>query len=340
MASDLAALIADKDFQALAPGDQRAVLSRATGDQSFGSLSDEDTQQYVSRATQKVQLTRPDLFAPPSAAGAPPSRQVAARQMQQSRLGKQDNSDPDLQRMNRNIYAADAASNPTPEDALMGAGALAATTGVGAAGRVALPFLGRQAAQHPVITAMVAQQAVHQARQIPGVGRFIPSAAEWLPFLFTGGKGEGAAAEAEAETAAPQVRAAQPSPVEAPAPTPQAQLPWMPPKAQMQFSPGKGPLPGSAEDIAETAQIQDQVRNQAEGESEALRRQGEAEGWARNTRARTPKSVLTGTADRPVKYTKTPGVRSGGTDSQASGSGDLTDVLQRSVAQAKARRGQ
>ena len=134
-------------------------------------------------------VPRPSLYAP---TGAPQS-QVP---WQQSRLGKQDNSDPDLARMNRNIYAADAASNPTPGDALAAGGALAAGTGVVRS----LPFLANVARQHPTITALAAQEAVHQARQIPGVGRFIPAAAEWLPFLIPGLKGKGAEA---AETEAP-----------------------------------------------------------------------------------------------------------------------------------------
>ena len=289
-------------------------------------LSDDEVKSYV-------RMKRPDLFGAPAGVPRPslyapanaPQSQVP---WQQSRLGKQDNSDPDLARMNRNIYAADAASNPTPTDALAAGGTLAAGAGLARS----LPFLANVARQHPTITALAAQEAIHQARQIPGVGRFIPGAAEWLPFLL-GGKGK-VAAETEApipEPSAPRAQAPAPQ-VEATATT--TQLPWVPPKVKMQFAPKEGPLAGSPEDIAETNQIQDQVRSQAEGESEALRRQGEAEGWARNTRTRTPKGVLTGTANQPVKYTKTPGVRSPGTaapQAPDSASDDLTEQWQRNL---------
>jgi len=44
---------------------------------------------------------------------------------------------------------------------------------------------------------MAAQEAIHQVREnVPG-GKYIPSAAEWLPFLMQGGKGESPAAAAE-----------------------------------------------------------------------------------------------------------------------------------------------
>ena len=47
---DLAGLIADQEFQGLAPTDKRTVLAKATGDQSFNELGDADTMSFVSKA--------------------------------------------------------------------------------------------------------------------------------------------------------------------------------------------------------------------------------------------------------------------------------------------------
>jgi hypothetical protein len=46
---NVAGMIADPDFQGLAPADKRAALTKLTGDQSFSSLNDGETMQFVSR---------------------------------------------------------------------------------------------------------------------------------------------------------------------------------------------------------------------------------------------------------------------------------------------------
>src|SRR6266567_3778826 len=46
---NVAGMVADPDFQGLAPADKRAALAKVTGDQSFSSLNDGETMQFVSR---------------------------------------------------------------------------------------------------------------------------------------------------------------------------------------------------------------------------------------------------------------------------------------------------
>ena len=183
MASDLAALIADRDFQSLGSSDQRAVLARATGDQSFRSLSDDDTQEYVSRAMQKIQLTRPDLVAPP---GVP----MPKVNMQESAWA------PGSNRNAAGIAGMPGASPSLPSagpgyTAAVGVPAGIAATAMG--GSVALPFLAGYAAKHPIVTAMIGSKVIQQARQIPTVGHYIPSWAEFLPFLYNPKAVEGGA---------------------------------------------------------------------------------------------------------------------------------------------------
>lgn len=46
--NNLNSLVADPDFQKLAPADQRRAMSGVTGDNTFGQLNDDQTRQYVS----------------------------------------------------------------------------------------------------------------------------------------------------------------------------------------------------------------------------------------------------------------------------------------------------
>lgn len=90
----------------------------------------------------------------------------------------------------------------------------------------------------------------------------------------------------------------------------------------------RGPIPGSAEDIAETKDIQGQVRDAADAEDRAR--------LLALTRERFPgrtKFDLTGQA---VKYTKTPGVKLADKVRQVPGPNeDLTSLLKKSVKWAK-----
>lgn len=172
----------------------RAKYPGAYDDMPDGILEQRVLAKYPAYHDLPLSAPNAGLAAP---AGAPPSRAQAGASMQPSYLAPA--HDPALDQA---IYQADARTNPTPGDALAGAGTLAAGTGVGAAAGVALPFLARQAAAHPTATRMIASEAIGQARKVPYVGRFIPPGSEWLPFLI-GGKG-GAAAEAEEGAATAQ----------------------------------------------------------------------------------------------------------------------------------------
>jgi hypothetical protein len=97
----------------------------------------------------------------------------------------------------------------------------------------------------------------------------------------------------------------------------------------------RGPIPGSAEDLAETRSIQDQIRDAAEREERTINSQNKREWFGRN-QAGTPKSELTGAAEKPVRYTSTPGIR-GLRVPEANE--DLTPILQQSLDQARAAKG-
>src|SRR5271157_5669957 len=54
---NLTGMLSDPDFRALGAEDQRAALSRLTGDNSFSNLSDDETSQFISRASKQVSGT-------------------------------------------------------------------------------------------------------------------------------------------------------------------------------------------------------------------------------------------------------------------------------------------
>lgn len=285
-----------------------------------------------------------------SAPLAPPGVPRPQVNMQQSLLGKQDNSDPDLQRLNRGIQAGN--TGPMPQDAFVGA----AIAGAPLAGAAALPFIAKQAVQHPVIAGMVGSELIKQARNIPYVGKMIPPGAEWLPFLLSKHAPEGAAQverDATAENSPfageGETTPAQTQPQATPQPQP-TKLPWTPAQATAQW-----PKPGSQADIDETRAIQEQVRNTADAEQQALQRLGNQERYTRST-----KSELTRSGNAPVKLTTTPSAStikpkvgnsppakppyylSGGaqTTGNAGQGEDLTDILQKSLDAVKKRKAQ
>ena len=99
----------------------------------------------------------------------------------------------------------------------------------------------------------------------------------------------------------------------------------------------KGPIPGSMEDRLESQSIEDSIRHAADREGQTIQSQNKRE-WFGNNQPGTSKSELTGQIAKPVKYTKTPGIKLGtvipSTDE------DLTPILQKSLAQARQLRGQ
>jgi hypothetical protein len=110
------------------------------------------------------------------------------------------------------------------------------------------------------------------------------------------------------------------------------------PPERPEIFPPRGPATGSAEDIAETRQIQDRIRNAAEGEDRSRLGIMRKDWFARNQPGLT-KGELTGTPEKPVRYSKTPGVRLADKVRQASAQGtkvpgpaeDMTPLLKKSL---------
>ncbi len=148
-----------------------------------GGLSDEDVKSYV-------QMKRPDLFGAPGAQPKPPQQP-----MSQSAWGSIDQSDPSIPKFggmhggSYDIAPRDSQGQISPDT--LKAEAIGGTAGIAssfapAAARASLPFIAAQAAKHPIIAGVAGQEAIHQARQLPGVGKFIPAYAELLPWLLSG----------------------------------------------------------------------------------------------------------------------------------------------------------
>jgi hypothetical protein len=103
----------------------------------------------------------------------------------------------------------------------------------------------------------------------------------------------------------------------------------------------RGPIPGSPEDLAESQAIEERVRNAAEQEGHTINSQVKRE-WFANNAPGTTKGELTGTPEKPVKFTKTPGIAPPKAQ-KAIPPGvvpkpeeDMTPLLQKSVERAKA----
>lgn len=208
--------------------------------------------------------------------------------------------------------------------------------GIGAAaavGPAAIPPVARAGAKfirnHPII----ATAALEGAKEIPGIGKYVSKIPSWLPML-AGGKG--GAASAEAEAAIPEAEAAGQA-IARPISAPRAPLP-----DSFHAGPGpviqRGPIPGSKADLAESRIIEDDVRHRALGEEQTFASQQKRDWFGRNQPG-SSKSELTGQIAKPVKYTKTPGVRApegikpGTTVPEPNE--DLTPVLEKSLAAAR-----
>jgi hypothetical protein len=147
-------MVNDPDFLGLAPADQRMALSKLTGDDSFGSLSDGDMLQFVSKMTGGMNLRAP-VPRPP------------VPQMQQSNLGIALGSGQNGIANPQQPAEQFAIQNPDQQ------GKLATAAGIGAAGsagvatvpsmanaaaRAAIPFVvkaGQMAAAHPMLTTIL-----------------------------------------------------------------------------------------------------------------------------------------------------------------------------------------
>src|SRR5437764_11708778 len=74
---NVAGMIADPDFQGLSPADKRAALGKVTGDNSFASLNDGETMQFISRFQKPMTSPQQQLGLPDPAAQA--KQQMMAR---------------------------------------------------------------------------------------------------------------------------------------------------------------------------------------------------------------------------------------------------------------------
>jgi hypothetical protein len=190
------------------------------------------------------------------------------------------------------------------------------------------PTIARTLARHPVATRVGASAAIGAARRIPYVGHLIPSGAELVPLLMgSGGTPEG-------EVVPPE-----------PGETPQFPAPRpLPPSSSDRLLPEEPgrvismrPEPGSREDILETRGIQEQMREAAEAQDRVRLSQARREWFGRNQPGAT-KGELTGAPERPVTYSRTPGVRIAGPRPGTivpAPDEDLTDLLRKSVMRAK-----
>lgn len=209
MASDLAALIADQDFQGLPPADKRTALSRATGDQSISGLSDPDTMQFVSRAMDKIKLTRPDLVAPPGVPTPQVPGNLAPSALDQAGVKMSFSAKGDLPFFYANDpNNASAEQNAgqfntvTQRDMGQVAGATAGTMAGMVGGPTAVTGgIGVAKAALKAAPYVAASEGINLLRQKLGTaGKFIPSGAEMIPYFMMGG-GKGSAASASAAEA-------------------------------------------------------------------------------------------------------------------------------------------
>jgi hypothetical protein len=105
----------------------------------------------------------------------------------------------------------------------------------------------------------------------------------------------------------------------------------------------RGPIPGSQEDMLESRSLQEQVRDAASAEQRTFASQQKRDWFGRNQSGST-KGELTGQPDKPVTFTKTPGVKL--KDQVKAGTtvpgpdDDLTPLLKKSLKQAIQERGQ
>jgi hypothetical protein len=112
-----------------------------------------------------------------------------------------------------------------------------------------------------------------------------------------------------------------------------------PPPAIPEIRPRSGP--GSAEDIAETRGIQEQARERGEQE-DRIRLSREKRDWFARNQPGATKAELTGAPEKPVRFTRTPGV---GARAPKPGTvvpspdEDLVPLLKKSLQQAKRKKG-
>lgn len=180
----------DPDFMAASPSDQMRYLSSTDSD--FAAASPQEQLGYLTHIRGLSPVSGPQLPQPTmetSGIGTATGPGVGSG----SKVPRAIQNAPDW------VGNAIAAGTAGGVGALAGAPALAA----------AKSAIGPIAARHPVATAMLASEAIGQARKIPYVGKFVPPYSEMIPFLLGEGKGAVAAPAETAEgAAAPATEAA------------------------------------------------------------------------------------------------------------------------------------
>jgi hypothetical protein len=296
-------------------------------------LSDDDVKSYV-------RMKRPDLF------GAPPAGIKIPT--------------PSMEKMSN---GTDSMILPAHGAGGLGPGQPEATPGMGTAGGAglalgagvasvpaALSFLAAGARAHPMAAAIVGQELIHQARQIPMVGKHIPAFAELLPLLY-GGRGKAVEPEAEAASEVQQSQTLGKIPTRSPLPqqlrpnTPQEpsqnQSPWPPPEPTGVYDqPVKSPT--GREDVMDDQAVREQVQDRVNQSDRKWQAQQGRRDWAANTVNQTKGELVQNAGgtipQKPVKFTKTPGVKvSGPLGTQAPATtDDLTPILQKMLDLARA----
>lgn len=179
----------EPDASSTSPNKETVTLKLPSGEMVDtivpAGMSDGDIRQLM-------KLKRPDLAGPPAANVAKPAP------METSMLGNLAPqplpTSPQAGQTQAGLpgFEGSYASGDEGKAAAMTGAGLA--TGGGLAIASTLPFLGKFAAKHPIVSSI----AISEARKIPYVGKFVPPYAEMLPFL-RGGEPEPPAPEVPGE---------------------------------------------------------------------------------------------------------------------------------------------
>lgn len=178
---NLTGLVSDPQFLQLSPADQQATMGAI--DPEFGKLNSNDFGATVRALQAKGISQRP----PGVTSGAPGRVPVEEPSWMNSKPA-------DIPAMGGKVPQSIIHSDNSLGDTIGGL-TLGGTAAL--AGAPILSGAGKVIAKHPVIGGTIASELIHQARNIPYVGKIIPPYSEMLPFLL-GGKGNPEAEPAEA----------------------------------------------------------------------------------------------------------------------------------------------
>ena len=138
---NIAGMVNDPDFQSLAPADKRAALTKVTGDQSFASLNDGETMQFVSRFPKPAALPAENpinaAFSKAQSIGPAPSI------LDQLRAGQV----PGVDQLQQGFQSAGTGQGLPPQQSIMGRiGQFAGLVGKGPAAQATIGSIAPEAA--------------------------------------------------------------------------------------------------------------------------------------------------------------------------------------------------